>query len=244
MNPKKPEGTILSEQDFSGIEDSVREPAPSEGPRGIPPGRPGIQLGYRLFFKESLRSLRLTASVFPSSGKLASALARPIDFERARIIVELGPGTGVITREILKRLHPDAKLFAIDLIPAFIHHLRATCHDPRLIPVRGSATDLQDLLAAHDVRCVDAVVSSLPLTAMDEETRTNVMLAIGKCLTADGSMTQCQWELARLRPSAFREERFLREFFGDVSVRRVLLNLPPTLVFTCRKWKRQTASGN
>ena len=65
---------------------------------------------YRLFFQESIRSLGPTASMFPSSRYLANALTRPIDFRRARTVVELGPGTGAVTKEILKHLRPDGKL--------------------------------------------------------------------------------------------------------------------------------------
>lgn len=200
---------------------------------------PGIPNAYRLFFQESMRSLGPTASMFPSSRYLANALTRPIDFRRARTVVELGPGTGAVTNEILKRLRPDGKLFAIDINPIFIDHLRATCHDPRLILLRGSATDLLSLLAQHDVRSVDAVVSSLGLTGMDHGTRMFIMRQIGACLVSHGTMTQYQYaghfEIAKLRLGGFNEARFLRRFFGDVSVGRVILNLPPALVFTCRK---------
>src|SRR5690242_10761538 len=55
----------------------------------------GIPPAYRLFFQEFVKSHGPTASVIPSSRHLASALLRPIDFSRARTIVELGPGTGV-----------------------------------------------------------------------------------------------------------------------------------------------------
>jgi SAM-dependent methyltransferase len=93
--------------------------------------KPDIPNAHRLFFWEAMRSLGPTASMFPSSRHLANALTRPIDFRRARTIVELGPGTGAVTNEILKRLRPDAKLFAIDINPIFIDHLTATCRDPR-----------------------------------------------------------------------------------------------------------------
>jgi len=203
---------------------------------------PRIPNAYRLFFRESLRSLRLTASVFPSSQNLAGALARPIDFRSARTVVELGPGTGVVTNEILKRLRPDGKLFAVDIIPTFIDHLRATCRDPRLTLVQGSATDLHSLLARHGVRTVDAVISSLPITGMDHGTRLLIMRQIGECLAAHGTMTQCQYaghfEIGKLQVGGFHEERFLQEFFEAVSVRRVIFNLPPTLVFACRKWRQ------
>lgn len=198
-----------------------------------------IPNAYRLFFQESLRSMGPTASMFPSSRYLANALTKPIDFRRARTVVELGPGTGAVTNEILKRMRPDAKLFAIDINPAFIDHLRATCQDPRLVAVRGSATELRSLLAPHDVEAVDAVVSSLGLTGMDHRTRMFIMRQVGGCLASHGTMTQYQYsghfEMARLRLGGFNEVRFLRRFFGEVSVGRVILNLPPALVFTCRK---------
>lgn len=197
----------------------------------------GIPNASRLFFQESMRSMRMTASIFPSSRSLASALVRTVDFRHARTVVELGPGTGPITREILKRLHPDAKLFALEINPTFIDHLRATCVDPRLNVVRGSATELQSLLAPHGIQSVDAVISSLPFTGMDQSTRIAILRQVGGCLAPHGAMTQCQYEIAKLRPGGFNEERFLRGFFSHVGVRRVLLNLPPTLVFTCRGWR-------
>ena len=79
-------------------------------------------------------ALGQTASMFPSSRYLANALTKPIDFRRARTVVELGPGTGAVTNEILKRMRPDAKLFAVDINETFIDHLRSTCQDPRLVP--------------------------------------------------------------------------------------------------------------
>ena len=200
---------------------------------------PDIPNAHRLFFQESIRSMGQTASMFPSSRYLANALTKPIDFRRARTVVELGPGTGAVTNEILKRMRPDAKLFAVDINETFIDHLRSTCQDPRLVPLCGSATDLQSLLALHEVGSADAIVSSLGLTGMDHRTRMSIMRQIGGCLVAHGTMTQYQYaahlEIAKLRLGGFNEARFLRRFFSDVSVRGVLLNLPPALVFTCRK---------
>ena len=74
---------------------------------------------------------------------------------------------------------------------------------------------------------------------MDHRTRTSIMRQIGGCLDAHGTLTQYQYaahlEIAKLRLGGFNEARFLRRFFSDVTVRGVILNLPPALVFTCRK---------
>ena len=121
---------------------------------------PDIPNAHRLFFQESMRSMGQTASMFPSSRYLANALTRPIDFRRARTVVELGPGTGAVTNEILKRMRPDAQLFAVDINQTFIDHLRGTCQDSRLVPLCGSATDLQSLLASHEVGSISREAAS------------------------------------------------------------------------------------
>jgi phosphatidylethanolamine/phosphatidyl-N-methylethanolamine N-methyltransferase len=203
----------------------------------------GISPAHRLFFKESIRSIRPTASFFPSSRYLAEALLRPIDFRKARTIVELGPGTGAVTGEILKRLRPDGRLLAIDINPVFINHLRTACDDPRLTPVDGSATDLLSLLAMHEAGPIDAVVSSLGLTRMSNRLRLTIVRQINACLASRGTMTQYQYvrpypgyfDIPKLRFCKFDEAQFLRNSFRDVSIRGVLFDLPPALVFTCRK---------
>jgi len=81
---------------------------------GWPARRQPLRHDYTLFFSQALRSLSVTASLFPSSRFLASALLRAIDFSDASVIVELGVGTGAITREILRRLKPGAVLLGLD----------------------------------------------------------------------------------------------------------------------------------
>jgi len=82
-------------------------------------------------------------------------------------------------------------------------------------------------------------VSSLGLTGMEHRTRMFIMREIGASLAPHGTMTQYQYagnfEIAKLKLGGFNEARFLRRFFSEVSVGRVILNLPPALVFTCRK---------
>jgi len=195
-----------------------------------------------------MRSLGPTASVVPSSRFLANALTKPIDFQRARTILELGPGTGPVTKAILHRMHPDAKLLAIEINAAFVEHLREACPDPRLIPVCGSATDLLGIFAAHKLGPADAVVSSLGLTSMEPALRTAILRQIGECLAPGAPMTQFQYvhaypghlDVQKLRFNSFNELGFLRKFFHSISVGHVLLNFPPALVFTCRGY---TADG-
>ena len=204
--------------------------------------RPDAQTGRGFFFRESLKSLSVTASIFPSSRFLASALLRPIDFDRARIIVELGMGTGAITTEILRRMAPGSVLLAIELNPAFIAHVRSKVHDSRFIAISGRAERLGSILSQKGVRRVDAIVSSLGLTSMAHDQRSSIVRQAAEHLGKDGVLTQFQYLTAGGKPNwaralglkRFAEEKFLREYFREVHSERVIWNLPPARVYTCR----------
>ncbi|MGA2267977.1 MAG: hypothetical protein ABSH44_05850 [Bryobacteraceae bacterium] len=203
---------------------------------------PGTHAGRGFFFRESLKSLSVTASLFPSSRFLASALLRPIDFSRARIIVELGMGTGAITTEILRRMAPGSILFAIEVNPAFIAHVRGKVHDPRLVPIPGRAERLGSILGQRGVQRADAIVSSLGLTSMAHDQRSSIVAQAAAHLGEDGVLTQYQYLPASgksnwvraLGLKRFAEEYFLRGYFREVRSERVIWNLPPAKVYTCR----------
>jgi phospholipid N-methyltransferase len=163
-----------------------------------------------------------------------------VDFQRARTFVELGSGTGVITHEILRRMTPDSRLFALEVNRNFVQHLRMSCPDRRLTVLHADASDLLHQLQVHNAGTIHAVISSLGLTGMTPEQRARIVRQVEACLAPAGVMTQFQYltPLARvpnLPNPQFHERRFLRTYFPSITTKRVLLNLPPAMVFTCRK---------
>jgi phospholipid N-methyltransferase len=210
--------------------------------RRSPQDRPGFGGDYGLFFSQSLRSLSATASLFPSSRFLATALLRPIDFGAAEVIVELGVGTGAITNEILRRLKPNAVLIGVDLNPAFVNHVRRKIQDTRFIPVLGQAERLGSLLSRHGISRADAIVSSLGLSAMHPSQRSLILKQAAAHLTREGVLTQYQYLHASGEPNwtsslgfvRFAEKEFLKAHFRQVASERVIWNLPPARVYTCR----------
>ena len=78
------------------------------------------------FLRSFVRDWKTIGSVTPSSRYLVGAMLDKIDFRRVRRIVEYGPGTGVFTGEILRRLHPDDSLLALDTEAHFIDDLNAS----------------------------------------------------------------------------------------------------------------------
>jgi phospholipid N-methyltransferase len=102
---------------------------------------------------------------------------------------------------------------------------------------------LQRLMNGLRVRGADAIVSSLGLTNMEEHQRSRIMGQASGCLSPGGLLTQFQYlhasgESNWLRSvglKRFSEEAFLRQYFGTVYSERVMRNLPPAMVFTCRR---------
>jgi phospholipid N-methyltransferase len=189
-----------------------------------------------------VRSWPTTAALLPSSRALADSLIRYIDFESARTIVELGVGTGAITSEILCRLKPDARIYALDISSIFIEHVKQKFKDPRLVPILADARDLAAVLGVLNLGPVDAVVSSLSLTWMDNDARLSVFDQITRCLSNQGVFTQYQYMHVRAIPawctrigiSGLNVAKFLRQYFQNVSAETVLWNAPPALVYTCQ----------
>jgi phosphatidylethanolamine/phosphatidyl-N-methylethanolamine N-methyltransferase len=199
------------------------------------PKKKGPLSEWSVFFLEFFKSWNKTASVAPSSPFLARALCRPIDFQRARVIVELGPGTGAITAELLRRMAPDAALYAFDINAALLDHARERFHgDSRFVPILGGAETIRATLGPKGVHHADAVVSSLGLTSMPDELRSSIVDQVAEYLGDSGVYTQYQYPISAVTYK-FKERDFLKKYFHEIKVEHVMLNLPPADVFACRR---------
>lgn len=191
------------------------------------------------FTKQALADFTSTAAVAPSSRHLAEAMVAPLGLERRKVAVELGPGTGVMTRELLERLPADARLFAFEISPNFCQHLTETFKDPRLEVIPAPAQQAAAELAKRGVESVDAVLSSLGLSLMDDELQHEIIGAAAGLLGPGGRLTQFQYVIrTRMRglvPEPFCIQPLLRSYFGDVSRRLIYRNLPPAFVYSCGK---------
>lgn len=177
-----------------------------------------------LFARAFLADPRGVGSVIPSSPRLIERMLASIDWSAARTIVEYGPGTGVVTRAILARLAPGARLIAFETNPDFVAYLAATIDDPRLTVIGGSAERVGMTLAAQAIDRIDAAVSSLPFSVMPGRVRTRILIATARVLAAGAPLVGFQYSTRLLGE--------LRRAFGQVTVRFEPRNWPPAFVFT------------
>jgi phospholipid N-methyltransferase len=133
-------------------------------------------------------------------------------------------------------------LIGVDLNPAFVSHVQRKVQDARFIPVLGRAERLGTLLGQYGITRADAIVSSLGLTGMRPAQRSAIVAQVAAHLTPDGVLTQYQYLHVSGKPNwisslgfaHFPEREFLSKHFRHVASERVMLNLPPARVYTCR----------
>jgi phospholipid N-methyltransferase len=190
-----------------------------------PAAKKSAQSSVRLFARNFFKHPSMLGSVVPSSRFLVKDLMGQIDWERARVIVEFGPGVGTITREVLKRMRSDATLLVIELNEEFVEHLRATISDPRLRVVHASAAHVRRILAAHGLAPADYIISSLPYSLLDEPQRQQIVAESRHALKAQGSLLVFQYNRTLLP--------YLKSSFSSVKLGYQLFNILPALIFHC-----------
>lgn len=180
-----------------------------------------------VFLQGFLKRPKEVASIIPSSRFLMRRVVRCADVSRAKLVVELGPGTGGSTRAMLRAMPADATLLAIEINPAFVTLLRTSIDDPRLIVHEGSATDIGPILAKHGMNAPDVVFSGIPFSQIPREIGLDIVRAVHDSLAPGGRFVAYQ--------ARDRVEKLGRQIFGRPDVQLELLNMPPMRVY---RWDR------
>jgi len=178
-----------------------------------------------LFARNFLRYPSMLGSIVPSSPFLVKDIMAQVDWDRARVLVEFGPGVGTITREALKRMRHDAVLVVIELNEDFVQYLSTTIRDPRLRVVHGSAAHVRRILAEQGLAPADYIISSLPYSLLNEEMRREIVEESRNALKAQGSLLVFQYNRTLLP--------YLKSSFSSVRLGFQLFNILPALIFHC-----------
>ena len=152
-------------------------------------------------------------------------MVAPIDFQKADIIVELGPGNGVFTKGILERMKQTSVLYSFELNRQFYEHIDATIKDDRLILINDTAEKIQEYLAKDGIEKADYIVSSLPFTVIPKEVKIPIMNRCAKALKDDGMFIQFQYSLNALK--------MFQTKFSKVKLDFTPMNFPPAFIYKC-----------
>lgn len=188
--------------------------------------------GTALFLKRWLRRPFAMGAVVPSGRLLADAMARATVGAlegRPGHVIELGAGTGEVTKALLAAgIAPD-RLALIERDPELAIFLRRHFNGPQII--EGDAARLPRLLADHGVGAVAAVVSSLPLLSLPAGVVNGIVDGVFNALPRGAALVQFTYGPAPPVPRVLRERLHLVGAHG----RRIWRNVPPAVVWTFRR---------
>ena len=178
-----------------------------------------------IFIGQIARRFRTTGAIAPSGRSLARAMVQKMGpVADGQVILELGPGTGVFTRELSRRF-PHNRIVAIELNDAFATRIEKTL--PKVAVIRGCASKLDEHLQSLDIAPsqVAAVVSGLPLLSLPKELGRNILSSVTSVLQPGRKYVQFTYS-----------ERAWNQFdvpgFDRQQRHRVWLNLPPAVVLS------------
>jgi phosphatidylethanolamine/phosphatidyl-N-methylethanolamine N-methyltransferase len=185
------------------------------------------------FVSSAVRSPGVIGAVAPSGRALSDLLASVAPADRASTVVELGPGTGVVSEALRRRLPPEARHVAVELDRSMISLLHRNL--PWLEVIEGDAKHLQKLLADVGITAVDTIVSGLPWTLFSRDAQRGIMEQVNRVLVPGGVFTTFAYAHVMNLPTQRRFRELLQESFDDVSVTPIVWrNVPPALAYQCR----------
>ncbi len=183
---------------------------------------------FFLFFGKFFRHGTKIASLAPSSVWLARATLKDVDWDRAKVVVELGAGTGPITKVIATLARPETRVIVLEWDADFARLLRERFSDlSHFEVVEGDVRDLASMLQARGIEQVDAVISGLPIPSFPKDLQKDLFRVVRSVLAPGGTfnqITEIPWVYQGLYRRFFDEVRFVFE----------PRNFPPAGAYHCR----------
>jgi len=200
---------------------------------------------YRLFWREFRQTFHSTGAVLPSGRSLARGLASRVGkADQPQRILEVGPGTGPVTGQIISRLGPNDQLDLIELNERFASVLQKRLEeDPLWQPVADRVRVLQ--MPVEEVEatgCYDVIVSGLPLNNFSCELVQAILAQFHRLAAPEASLSFFEYVAVRKAKSLLSKHEERRRLTGiEVLLRRefdawevgrqcVLANVPPAWV--------------
>ena len=154
-------------------------------------------------------------------------MADKVDFARARVIAEYGPGEGAHSRELARRMRPDAQLLLFELDPAFSRDLeRQFLDDARVHVLNRDAAALPEELDHRGIAQCDYILSGIPFSILNIAKKRALLQKTHDALAPGGSFIIYQ---------VTNELRQHAKIFAHAKSEYFLQNIPPMFITVFRK---------
>ncbi|WP_335342440.1 class I SAM-dependent methyltransferase [Polycladomyces zharkentensis] len=180
-------------------------------------------LDHAVFLLKFLRSPRSIGSIVPSSPFLAHEMMKPIDWKHSYVIVELGAGTGALTRYIQRWKKADSHALIFEKDTQLRNRLKTAYPD---LLFASDARYLSRELHKHDLGQADCILSGLPFANFSPPLRDRILREVQRSLRPNGLFITFQYTL--------QMKQHLEQQFPSVEIVFTPWNIPPAFVYICR----------
>jgi len=181
-----------------------------------------------------IRNINKTGAVSCCSEDVANALTREANLAASKTVVELGSGTGAITKKLVEVLPKDTLFLALELNDKFVEETKKAC--PGVLVYHDSAENVKVYLNKHGKETCDCIISTLPWTLFDNDLQDRILNAIYDVLPEGGEFLTVAYTFAALLPAGKRFRGLIDKRFKKVSrTKPIWKNLPPVYVYHCKK---------
>lgn len=177
--------------------------------------------------KNTIKSFITKGAISSSSKFLVSEIVSKIDFGKAKVIVELGVGDGVITSELLKHIGADTRLICFEIDERVAKKFSEKVHQKNLTLIVKDVVYLFRVLRKLNIQNADYVISSLPFSLMPDKKTNNILLQCKSLIGTNGVYIMYQYSGVK--------SKIIKSTFKNISRSFVLRNIPPAYVYTCNE---------
>lgn len=178
------------------------------------------------FFKGMMQGPKTVGAIVPTSSVTAKRMASVIDVKSDLPVLELGPGTGVITKQILARGVAPEKIVSVEYSEDFYRRLVEDYGGVNFI--HGDAFDLKNILGGFADQTFDCVISAVPMLSFPMEARIQLLEDLLSRIPEGRPVVQITY--GPVSPIIAKPDRYHIQHF-DFVVR----NIPPAQLWIYRK---------
>lgn len=168
------------------------------------------------------RNIFVTGAIAETNKQVEDEICRYIPNKENAVIIEFGMGHGNITKAILNKVGPNAKIYAFEVHKTFCEHASKSIQDNRLTIINDGAENVKKYVNEE----VDTVISSIPFSFFTEDTK-------NKILEDSYSLLKDKSYLSQVLLSAFHFKKYRSVF--DNCKRLRIFNFPIYHIYHCQK---------
>lgn len=143
-----------------------------------------VESGAALFFRRWLRNPLQMGSIIPSSPALCRRLVAHTSWAPGEVVVELGAGTGVVSRALLAAGLPAERLHVVEIVPEMAAHLATIL--PGANVITGDAMDLPNLLPPRLHGRIGTVICGIPMVMLGQSAQARLIAAVERVAPGKG----------------------------------------------------------